>query len=348
MRVGIAQAQTAFVRGGAEMLAESLQRALREAGHEAEIISIPFKWYPAARIPAAMLACRLMEVDESCGVRIDRLIGLKFPAYLMPHPHKVLWLLHQYRSAYDTWEAPFGDLIAAPDGAHVRQLIRAADAAVLPQCRGVYTISRNVSDRLRAHNGAESTPLYHPPPFAERFRPGAYEPFLLMPSRINESKRQDLVLEALVRTRAPVRVVFMGGVDAAPYAAALRQRAATAGLGERVEWLGRVDETRRLELYARCRGVIFPPIDEDYGYVTLEAMLSAKPVITCADSGGPLEFVLDGETGRVCEPAPEPLAEALDALWADEALAARYGAAGRARYAELGLSWDSVIERLLA
>ena len=38
-------------------------------------------------------------------------------------------------------------------------------------------------------------------------------------------------------------------------------------------------------------GVIFPPLDEDYGYVTLEAMLAAKPVITCTDSGGPLEFV---------------------------------------------------------
>ena len=97
MRVVVANVQTPFVRGGAEMLADSLLAALGEAGHSAELVRFPFKWYPTERIGEAMLAARLMELDEWVGGSIDRLIGLKFPAYLIRHPEKVLWLLHQYR-----------------------------------------------------------------------------------------------------------------------------------------------------------------------------------------------------------------------------------------------------------
>jgi glycosyltransferase involved in cell wall biosynthesis len=347
VRVGIATVQVPFVRGGAEMLAESLREAIRAVGHEAEILSVPFKWYPAARIPEHMLACRLLEVEESCGVPIDRLIGLKFPAYLMRHPSKVLWLLHQYRSAYDTWDGPLGDLINAPDGAHIREVIRSADRNLLRECRGAYTISRNVSDRLRRFCGIDSAPLYHPPPGAERLTCRGHEDFFLFPSRVNESKRQELAVEALLRARHPVRICFIGGVDAPDYAARLRARCAESGLGDRAVWRGAVPDAERIDLYARCLAVVFPPLDEDYCYVTLEAMLSSKAVVTCSDSGGPLEFVLDGETGVVCPPDPDALARALDALWEDRALARRMGEAARARYDAMPIGWDRVLECLL-
>ena len=114
-----------------------------------------------------------------------------------------------------------------------------------------------------------------------------------------------------------------------------------------VEWLDWISEEQKRELYANCLGVLFPPMDEDYGYVTLEAMLSSKPVITCADSGGPLEFVVDRQTGLVADSVPEPLARAMDAVWADRRCAAAMGEAGRARYADLKISWENVVERLL-
>jgi glycosyltransferase involved in cell wall biosynthesis len=347
LRVGIANVQTPFVRGGAEMLAESLQSAIRQAGHEAEIISVPFKWYPARRIPEAMLACRLFDVRESCGVPIDRLIGLKFPAYLMQHPSKVLWLLHQYRSAYDTWNHPIADLPNAPDGAHVRQLITAADTRLGHECKGVYTISRNVSARLKSFSGIDSTPLYHPPPGAERLTNLGWEDFFLFPSRINESKRQHLVVEALERTRQPVRVCFVGTADSAEYFSALQERCAKSGLDGRIVWRGGVSEDDKIDLYARCLGVIFPPVDEDYGYVTLEAMLSSKAVVTTSDAGGPLEFVEHGISGLVCEPTAEALADALDTLWSDRERAQACGLAARERYGAMGLDWERVIECLL-
>ncbi len=347
MRVGIATVQVPFVRGGAEMLADSLLAALREAGHQAEIISLPFKWYPAARVPEHMLAARLMQVEESVGQRIDRLIGLKFPAYLMPHPSKRLWLLHQHRSAYDLWDAPFSDLRHAPDGAHVRSVIRTADEAAFGECEAVYTISRVVSERLRQWSGVASTPLHHPPPGAERLRPGPYGDYILFPSRINESKRQHLAIEALALTRAPVRLCFIGAADAPAYDATLRARCTALGLDGRVTWRGEVGEADRLALYAGCLAVLFPPLAEDYGYVTLEAMLCAKAVVTTDDAGGPLDFVADRHNGLVCAPYPDAMAAALDRVWADRAGTEALGRAGRQRYGELGLEWSTVLDCLL-
>ncbi len=348
MRVAIATAQVPFVRGGAELLAENLLQAVRAAGHEAEIVAIPFKWYPASRIPEHMLAAQLMQVEESCGTPIDRLIGLKFPAYLIHHRHKRLWLLHQHRSAYDLWDAPFADLARAPDGAHVRSAISSADNAMLRDCSAVYTISGVVSDRLRRFNGVASQPLHHPPPGADRLRWLGEEDYVLAPSRLNESKRQLLAIEALALTTQPVRLCFIGAADAPEYERQTRARCAELGLDDRVAWRGGVSDADRLHLYGNCLAVLFCPVDEDYGYVTLEAMLCAKPVLTTTDAGGPLDFVTDGHTGLVCDPTPAAMAAALDRLWADRTTTAGLGRAGRDHYHRLALSWPDVVDRLLA
>src|ERR1700687_5243062 len=151
------------------MLAEGLLQALTAAGPKAEIVSVPFKWYPPERIPDHMLACRLFDLTETTHGAVDRVIGLKFPAYLVQHPNKVLWLLHQHRAAYEFWNHPFGDLFTTPHGARVRDAILEADQRLIPESRAVYTISGNVSQRLRTHCGIESTPLYHPPRHADRY-----------------------------------------------------------------------------------------------------------------------------------------------------------------------------------
>src|ERR1700712_2602 len=116
MRVGILTVQIPFIAGGAELHARSLRAALQEAGHQAEIISVPFQWFPPDRIVPQILAGRLLDITASSGMSIDRVIGLKFPAYLMEHPDKVLWILHQHRAAYDLWDHGFGDLQGQPGG----------------------------------------------------------------------------------------------------------------------------------------------------------------------------------------------------------------------------------------
>ena len=346
MRVLIATAQVPFVRGGAEMHAEGLQAALTAAGHQVEQVRLPFKWYPPERILDQILATRLLDVTESSGNRIDRVIGLKFPAYLVPHPSKVLWILHQFRQAYDFWGGEMDDLMQFPNGREVRDAVRSADQAFIPEARAVYANSQNVAARLKRFCGIDAAPLYHPPPGAELFRSAPAEDFLYLPSRVNPTKRQLLVVEALALCREPVRVRFSGPVDDAGYERAIGDRVRELGLDDRVELLGAAEETTKREHYARCLGVVYPPVDEDYGYVTLEAMLASKPVITCSDSGGPLEFVRDTETGLVAEPTAAALAGAMDRLWGDRAQAARWGAAGRELYDRRDITWQRVVATL--
>jgi glycosyltransferase involved in cell wall biosynthesis len=118
-----------------------------------------------------------------------------------------------------------------------------------------------------------------------------------------------------------------------------------AGVSERVTFLGTVADDQLIDLYAGALGVVYPPYDEDFGYVTLESFLARKPVVTCTDSGGPNEFVIDGVNGIVCEPQPEALAEAMNRLSADPGRAASMGDAGHdvART----ITWDGVIEKLV-
>ena len=346
MRIAITTVQVPFVRGGAELLAEELTQALCAVGHQAEIVSIPFKWYPAHCLVDAMATWRLTDLTSSNGQDIDHVIALKFPSYLASHPRRTVWLLHQHREAFDLWDSQFNSLRPDPQGAEVRDLIASADRHYLGTARACYTISENVSRRLRESCGVSAQPLYHPPPGASNLRRGGCEAYMLMPSRINQTKRQSLVLAALRLTRSDVRVVFMGMSDNAEYGARLRAEASS--LGDRVQWRGHVATAERIQLYANARAVIFPPIDEDYGYVTLEAMLAAKPVLTCADSGGVLEFVVDGDNGLVCAPEAEAMAEALDGLWQRPEQTRQMGERGAERYVELGIGWDNVLPHLLA
>lgn len=349
MRIVIATVKVPFVRGGAEILAEGLQEALRADGHEAEIVALPFKWYPPESILDHMLACRLLDLTNSSGTPIDLLIGLKFPAYYIPHPRKVLWLLHQHRQAYDLWEHPeAGDMKYYPRGVQVRSAIQEADQHLLCDAKAIFTLSRNVSQRLKNFSGIDSTPLYHPPMNAEAFHCGDAGDYLFLPSRISALKRQELVVRALACTREPVRMCFAGLPDSADSLGALKKLTSTLKLDQRVEWLDGITEEKKIELYANCLGVVYPPVDEDYGYVTLEGMLSSKPVITCTDSGGPKEFIIPARTGSITEPEPAALAEAMDTLWEDRKAAARMGEAGRKRYESLNISWRNVVRKLLA
>lgn len=347
MRVLITTVKVPFVSGGAEVLASQLRHNLIVAGHEAELVEIPFKWYPPECILDQMLACRLLDLSESCYVGVDRVIGLKFPAYLIPHPNKVLWILHQHRQAYDLWAA--GDLYQQPNGSLVRDAIVQADRKLLADARSIFTIAENVSQRLQKYCGISSTPLYNPPLGAEHYFCGADRGYLFFPSRLNPgSKRQGLVLEALARTKEPVRILFAGAPEVPAMAAELQHLAESLGVKNRVEWLGNVPEEEKRNLYAHARGVVFTPYDEDYGYVTLEAMLAAKPVVTCSDSGGSLEFVRQRETGLIAAPEPVKLAEALDELWQSPSQARIWGEAGRERYDSLNINWNNVIDKLLA
>ena len=167
-----------------------------------------------------------------------------------------------------------------------------------------------------------------------------------MPSRMNTSKRQILALEALSRTNSGVKLYLVGKADNSDEEKRVRSFIEEHGLWDRVRCLGFVSQEEKLKLYAKARGVIFVPKDEDYGYITLEAMAASRAVITAIDSGGPLEFVRDGRTGIVAEATPEGLAEAMDELMRSKYAAPEMGKAARTRLDEMEITWDKVVGEL--
>lgn len=342
MRVGVASVATPPIRGGAEILADGLCEALARAGHRVHRIEAPFR-FDAPSVRRSMDLWRGLDFARWGGGAIDRMICLKFPSYLLAHPSKVAWLLHQHRPVYELFGTRYG-VADDGEGRALREAVREADRESLPRLEAIYTIARRVSERLSATVGVASRPLYHPPADAKRFRFEEHLPFVFAPSRLEALKRQDLLLRALARTTRPIGAVFAGSGGLRE---AYMRLAEELGVADRVRFLGDVPRETLIELYARCGCVFFGPFDEDYGYVSLEAMLSRKAIVTCADSGGPLEFVRDGETGRVVAPEPEAVAEAVEALVAGRSLARALGEAGRARYEAMGITWDRVAEILV-
>jgi len=347
VRIAVVHPQTPFVRGGAETHTEALVRALREAGHEAEEVVVAGKWYPATELVHQMAVWRSLDLSESNGLPIDMVIALKFPAYLVPHERKVVWLIHQHRSAYELWDHPeFADLSKQEEGPAVRDMIWQADRIALGEAKRIFTNSRNVQERLWRSLRLSSEPLYHPSPVVEALKdrePGPYGDAVFFPSRLEPLKRQSLAVEAMRHVRTPVRLVLAGGGPDEPE---LRAQVARLGVGDRVELAGRVPDERLLELYLGALAVYYGPYDEDYGYVTLEGFAARRPVVTLTDAGGPLEFVTDGETGLVVPPEPKAIAEAFDRLYVDRALAKRLGEAGHAVLRERVPGWPEVVARL--
>jgi glycosyltransferase involved in cell wall biosynthesis len=347
VRIAVAHPQTPFTRGGAETHTEALVAALKAAGHEAEEVVVAGKWYPATELVHQMAVWRSLDLSESNGLPIDMVIALKFPAYLVPHERKVVWLIHQHRSAYELWDHPeFADLSKQDEGPAVRDMIWRSDRIALGEAKRIFTNSKNVQERLWTSLRLSSEPLYHPSPVVEALKdrePGPYGDAIFYPSRLEALKRQPLVVEAMQHVKTPVRLVLAGGGPDEP---AIREQIGKLGLGGKVELAGRVPDERLHELFLGALGVYYGPYDEDYGYVTLEGFAAHRPVITLTDAGGPLEFVVEGETGLITPPEPKAIAEAFDRLYVDRALAKRLGTAGHAVMRERVPGWPEVVARL--
>jgi glycosyltransferase involved in cell wall biosynthesis len=334
--------QAPFIVGGAEILVAELRSQLERRGFRVDVANVPFKWYPVSELLRQALAWRLLDVTESNGTPVDLVIPTKFPSFLVRHPHKVAWLFHQHREAYDLFGTEYCSFTDSPEDKRVRDTIQAMDTASLSECRAIFSISRNVADRLSRFNGLPATPLYPPPHHLGRYRTDGYEGFLFYAGRLDRLKRLDLAIDAMRRVRGGARLKIAG---TGPLENELRKQISGLGVEDRVELLGFVSAEDLIDLYGRARAAYYAPLNEDYGYVTVEAFLSRKPVVTTADAGGPLEFVTHGVTGVVCDPTPDSVANGIDALWEEPVARLRQmGEAGRARVA--GISWDHVIDRL--
>lgn len=341
-RVLVLAVQAPFSDGGAERHVRRLTEELKKRGVEADLVSIPLVERERFDLIRSAAAWRSLDLSEAGGRPVDAVIATRFPSYALRHPNKVVWLIHQYRQAYDQYGTAYSDLTSSPEDRRTREVIAEIDRVGLSEARKVFANSQTVASRLYRFNGIRSEPLYHPPPLDGRYRSGPFGDSVLWVGRLEAWKRPALLLDAL--PHAPeARAVFVGR---GPEEGALRKRAEELGVSERVRFVSSVDDEALLSLYAEARIVAVTASGEDLGYIPLEAFLSGKPVITTEDAGGPLEFVRNGETGLVVAPRPEALGVALRLAWPRVDTLEAMGQAGRRRAALL--NWDEPIHRLLS
>jgi glycosyltransferase involved in cell wall biosynthesis len=336
MRIAVCRPQEPFSYGGAEIFADTLTAELRARGHEVELVTVPFQTWPNERLLTGAMTWRLLDLAPGGPNPADLVIATRFPSYVIEHPNKVVWLVHQLRQAYELDGTERGQFSDSFLDRSFRERIAAVDRLALGQARKVFATSANVAGRLRDSTGLDAEVLPHPPQELA-YRCDAYEPFVLSVGRLDPWKRIDLLLEAAALVPGLEVVVAGSGPD--------RSRLEQLP-GGRARFVGRVAPDELTRLYATCRAVFYGPFDEDFGMVPLEAYRAAKPVITTRDAGGPLDFVVSGETGWIADPTPEALAAALREALADEQMARRYGEAGKPRADSI--TWDAALERLLA
>lgn len=343
-RIAVVTSSPLFVEGGHLVMARALVQALREAGHESQLVITPQNRF--GRQASAYLAARLTDLGLGHdGRKVDQIISLRYPSYAVRHPNHVCWLNHTMREYYDQWEAfsaPLSWKGRIKEGGR-RLLIHQIDRRLLTgNVRKLFTLSRTVQARLERWGSIRSEVLYPPPP-QRAYRCEDYGDYIFAVSRLAPLKRLSLLIEALADPEAAgIRCLIAGEGEER---AILEHAIATRGLSSRVQLIGRIDDRQLLEHLSRCRAVCFPPYDEDYGFVTVEAFASRKPVITCADSGGPAELVADNVTGKVCSPRPQDLALALREIMEDVALAERLGQAGLDQASRM--TWPAALKRLL-
>jgi glycosyltransferase involved in cell wall biosynthesis len=343
MKIVVASSFVPFVHGGGRFIVDWLQLKLREHGHQVERIYLPFVDRPQD-VFDQILAFRLIDVSSAC----DRLIAIRPPAHVLPHPNKVLWFIHHIRCLYDLWDTPYRFVPDNPSGRAIRSAMIDLDTRMIREAKRVFTNSQVVATRLRHFNGIAAKPLYPPILAPERFRHDEYGDEIVVICRIELHKRQLFLVEAMRHVKTPVKLRLCGTSMSPAYLDAIAITISKYQLQSKITFENRwISEEEKVERLAPALAVAYLPQDEDsYGYCSLEAGHARKCVLTTCDAGGVLELVKDGVNGLVVPPDPLALADAMDRLFVDRALTARMGEANRRRITEIGIDWTIVVDSL--
>ena len=346
MRVLVVNNMSPFLWGGAEELAAHLVIQLNGTkGVSAELVRVPFRWEPPDRILEEMFICKSLRL-----ARVDRLIALKFPAYLIPHEDKSLWLLHQYRQAYDLRGSHLTNLPPGPRGDEICGLIKANDNACFRSCSRIFVNSAVTQQRLRSFNGFGSELLLPPVNDPERFQGADHGNYIFAGGRVNLAKRQHLLLEAMAHVRAPITLIVGGPPDTLADRERLEGTVSRLGLSDRVQMdLGFLPREKIAKYVSNALACAYLPIDEDSpGYVTMEAFTAGKSVLTASDSGGVLDIVKHGITGLVTAAEPVALASGIDKLASNKRQTIALGKEARSLWRKKNVTWPATIQRLLS
>lgn len=344
MKIALCSSFVPFIYGGARNIVEWLEAMLLEAGHTVEHIYLPHVDHPDMLFQQ-MVAYQWIDLSAA-----DRIICFRPPAHHIHHPHKILWFIHHIRSFYDLWDTTHRGFPDDLKHRAIRDSLIKADTAALKGAKKIYTNSQVVSDRLRRYNDIDSEVLYPPIFQADRFFCKGFNDEIVYICRMEDHKRQHLLIKAMQYTRTQVRLRLCGTGSNPDYPARLKELVAQSGLQDKVAIEnGWISENRKIDLLANCLAAAYLPVDEDsYGYPSLEASHASKPVLTTTDSGGVMELVVDRFNGLAVHPDPQSLALAMDELYLDKQTTQAMGKNAKEKISMLNINWHHVIEKVLA
>jgi len=322
-------------RGGAENFYQGLINSLRRAGHQSSLIEVMVDESSFDNILEAYCRCFYLNLDD-----YDLVISTKAPTYMVRHRNHISYLLHTMRVFYDRFEPK------TEEDYHRKSLIHKFDRyglspeMIKKHCAIGETAVKRLMDADAFWSDIEFQIIY-PAPFQSDFKDPKEWEYVFMPGRLHPWKRVDLAIRAMGHVDGIKLLVAGDGEDAIR----LKKLTNELGLEGRVIFLNRVSEEELLERYSHALVVLFIPIQEDYGYVTIEAFKNKKPVITCSDSGEPSLIINDGIDGFVVDPDPIKIAEKIKYLQQNPDEAKRLGENGYSSV--LNITWDKVIDDLL-
>ena len=319
--------------GGAERFHEGLTNSMNTATTSADLVKVIIDESTFQAIEESYLRCFNLDLSG-----YDAVISTKAPTFLVQHRNHINYHQHTIRVFYDMFQKHFTN--PTKTVSYQRDLIVKIDTGALnyPRVKMVFSQGNEIKERLQKWNEIPSEVL-HPAIYFNSISSGSYD-YVFMPGRLHPWKRVDLVIRAMRFVQLPVRLKISGtGQD-------LERLMMMAGSDDRIEFLGYVTDEVQAQLYANALVVPFVPVREDYGYITLEAFAHEKPVITCKDSGEPLQFVKDGITGFVVDPNPKDIAKAIEYFVANPEMAKAMGKKGKQEIGHL-MNWSDISQRLI-
>lgn len=318
--------------GGAEQHFQGLLEGLRALGCLAELVYIEADEPNFDAIIENHCRCAALDLSD-----FDVVISTKAPTYAIRHHAHVMYLIHTVR----VFDDMFGSRTTPPTDAEFRQRARlhALELDPMSLAKARFANGQETADRLYRWRGLMADVL-HPPLVAKGFHQGPAGDYFFLPGRLHPWKRVDLVIRAVRASSLRIKLKIAGTGDDE---SRLRR---IADEDPRIEFLGRIEDERLVELYAGALAVPFTPLREDFGYITLEAFASGKPVITCVDSGEPTRLVRHGENGFICQPDPLAVREALEKLHEDRGEAEWMGRNALSAAANMP-TWPDVAKKLL-
>ena len=318
--------------GGAEKHFQGLLKGLRSIGCTAEIVFIPAD-EPTFEVIQANYA-RCAELDLS---NYDVVISTKVPTYAVRHPAHVMNLIHTVRIFDDMFDDQFW--YPTIENFRQRAILHAMEFESMARAKARFANGRETADRLYRWRGLNAGVL-HPPLVSDAYHEGPFGDYFFLPGRLHRWKRVDLVIKSVLESSLPLRLKIAGSGDAE------NELKEIAKGDPRIEFLGRIDDAQLIDLYAGALAIPFMPLREDFGYITVEAFASGKPVITCTDSGEPTRLVRHGENGFICQPDPKIIKVAMESLFQDRARAAAMGRNGKV-LADSMPTWPEVAQVMI-